>query len=343
MKLGKLYLYLLATVMMLVLSCKKKTPSDGINGNPNDSNYNQPVDTTHFFEYNILPSATDVAINSYNTAHQVMIDTSVAPKNKLFVFLPGTTGTPYYYRLVLKKAADMGYHAIGLMYPNGSDLYTAAASNPDLTAFGRGRKEIFEGTDEITGVNVNPSNSIKNRLYKLLVYLNAQYPNQHWAQYLQSSNIDWSKCVLSGHSQGGGHAFYIAKQVEVSRAISFSSIDWNSLLNQSASWVTDAGATPISAFYSFNGIRDQVFNIANVNTQLSQMGLQGPPASIDLMQPPYNSMHRLITNANAAVPTSVPNVFPDHNITCLDDFVPKDNTGIVLPLFDKAWEYLLGY
>jgi len=341
MRFGNLFICLLTSVMMLAVSCKKKTPSDGINGNPTDSNYTAPNDTTHFFEYSILPSSTDVAINTFNNAHEVMIDTNVVPKNKLFVFLPGTTGTPYYYRLVLKKAAEMGYHAIGLMYPNGSDLYSAAASNPDLTAFGRGRKEIFEGTDEIFGVSVNPSNAIKNRLYKLLVYLNDRYPNQQWSQYLQSNTIDWSKCVLSGHSQGGGHAFYIAKQVAVSRAISFSSIDWNSLLNQSASWVTDAGATPISSFYSFNGIRDQIFNIANVNTQLTQMGLQGPPANIDLTQAPYNNVHRLVTNANAALPTTVPNVFPDHNITCLDDFVPKDNTGKVTLPFIKAWEYLL--
>lgn len=340
MKLGKFHLYLLASAMMLVVSCKKKTPADGIYGPPIDSNYTIP---THFFEYSILPSATDAAINTFNSAHQVMIDTNVVPKNKLFVFLPGTTGTPYYYRLILKKAADMGYHAIGLMYPNGSDLYTAAATNPDLTAFGRGRKEIYQGTDELLGVSVNPTNSIKNRLYKLLVYLNDRYPNQHWSQYLQSNAVDWSKCVLSGHSQGGGHAFYMAKQVLVSKAISFSSIDWNSLLNQSASWVTDAGATPISAFYSFNGKRDQVFNIANVNTQLTQMGLQGSPSNIDSIVMPYNNTHRLITNANAAFPVNVPNIFPDHNITCLDEFVPKDNNGKALLTFDKAWEYLLGY
>lgn len=327
--------------LILTVSCKKKTPSDGINGNPYDSNYTQPVDTTHFFEYSILPSATDVAINSYNNGHEVMFDTALVPKNKLFVFLPGTTGTPYYYRLIVTKAAQMGYHAIGLMYPNSSDLYTAAGTNPDLMAFGKGRKEIFQGTDEITGVSVNASNCIKNRLLKLLVYLDYHYPNQHWGQYFANNNINWNKCVIAGHSQGGGEAFYIAKQVGVAKAISFSSIDWNSLLNQSAAWVTEASATPINAFYSFNAVRDQLFSITNVNTQLTQMGILPPPVSIDNVPPPYNNSHRLITNANAAVPTSVPNVFPDHNITSLDDFVPKDNTGKVVVYFDKAWEYLL--
>jgi hypothetical protein len=327
----------LVLALTLTVSCKKKTPSDGINGNPSDSNYNQPIDTTHFFEYSILPSATDLAINSYNNGHEVMFDTSLVPKNKLFVFLPGTTGTPFYYRLIVTKAAKMGYHAIGLMYPNSSDLYTAAGTNPDLTAFGKGRKEIFQGTDEVTGISVNATNCIKNRLLKLLVYLDYHYPNQHWGQYFTNNNINWSKCVIAGHSQGGGEAFYIAKQVNVAKAISFSSIDWNSLLNQSAAWVTEPGATPISCFYSFNAVRDQIFSYANVETQLNEMGLSGSPVSIDNALSPYGNTHRLTTNASPA--TAV--LFPDHNITCLDSYVPKDNAGSVIANFEMAWEYLL--
>jgi hypothetical protein len=171
------------------------------------------------YEYKVLPSVTSTAISSFNSEHFAYLDTRVTAKNKLFVFLPGTTGSPAFYTLILKKAAALGYHSIGLMYPNNSDLYIAAANNPDNTAFGKGRKEIFEGTDQIAGVNVNADNCIKTRLIKLLQYMQAQHPTENWQQFLAGSDVNWSKVVIAGHSQGGGHAFYISKLVAVDRAI----------------------------------------------------------------------------------------------------------------------------
>ncbi len=301
--------------------------------------FNTLLDSGKYYEYAILPSATHSAITTYNNEHEVVLDTRVPLKNKLFLFLPGTTGYPAVYKQIVKRAAALGYHAIGLMYPNNSDIYTAAGSNNDLNEFGKCRQEIFDGSDQTTGVNVNTDNCIKTRLNKLLVYLQQHYPGQAWQQFLVNGEIDWSKCVVSGHSQGGGHAFFIAKKFLVDRVISFSSIDWNTNLNQSATWVTQPGPTPISKFYSFNGLRDQIFSYSNVVTQLSEMGLTGPAISIDSNQPPYSNSHTLTTNATASILV----LFPDHNITVLDAYVPKDNQGNVVSSFLNAWTYLLNY
>ncbi len=322
---------IICVLLLSFFSCKKKETIIINNANNNNS------DTIKLYEYNVLPSSTNPFISSYNNEHEVCFDNRSTLLNKLFVFLPGTTGSPSYYKLIVKKAAALGYHAIGLTYPNNSDLYTSAATNSDLGEFGRCRQEIFDGTDQTAGVNVNTDNCIKNRLLRLLSYLQLTYPNQNWGQYIFNNDINWSKCVLAGHSQGGGHAFYIAKQVSVDRAISFSSIDWNSNLGASASWVSQPGATPISKFYSFNGIRDQIFAYGNVQTQLSEMGIQGPAVSIDSNMPPYNNSHMLTTAATPFISV----LFPDHNITCLDSYVPKDGVGNVISSFDKAWEYLL--
>jgi hypothetical protein len=276
-------------------------------------------------------------VTSFNSQHYVYVDTFPL-KNKLFVFLPGTTGSPQFYKLIVKKAASMGYQSIGLMYPNSSDLYTAAASSTDNTQFGKCRQEIFDGTDQSTGVNVNFSNCIQRRLYDLLIYLQQQDTTHHWSQFMSNNEIDWSKIIIAGHSQGGGHALYISKQVSVERAISFSSIDWNTTLGRSADWVTQPGATDMSRLYSFNGIGDQIFSYANVQTQLAEMGFTGPAVSIDSNLPPYSNSHTLTTTATPA--TSV--LFPDHNITCLDAYVPKNNTGGAAIEFDRAWEYLIG-
>jgi hypothetical protein len=290
------------------------------------------------YEYKVPPSATSAAITAFNNEHYVYLDTRVTSKNKLFVFLPGTSGAPGFYTLILKKAAALGYHCIGLMYPNNSDLYIAASTNPDNTAFGKGRKEIFEGTDQIAGVNVNADNCIKTRLIKLLQYQQAQHPTENWQQFLNGSDVNWSKVVIAGHSQGGGHAFYIAKQVSVDRAISFSSIDWNSTLNISAAWVTQPGATAVSQLYSFNHPLDEIFSYANVQTQLNDIGLPGSAVNIDLTATPYNASHRLISTSTPAVTIFVPN----HNITCLDQYVPKTASADVKPEFVKCWDYLLG-
>ena len=314
---------------ILLFSCKKTKVVDSNNNNNNN--------TTQLFERLISPSTVNSAVTAYNSQHYVYIDT-VALRNKLFVFLPGTTGSPQFYKLIVKKAAAMGYHSIGLMYPNNSDLYTAAASNTDNTQFGKCRQEIIEGIDLSTGVTVDNNNCIKTRLYQLLVYLQQLTPSQNWQQFILNNDIDWSKVVIAGHSQGGGHALFISKLYSVDKAISFSSIDWNSNLGRSADWVTQPGATDVARLYSFNGIRDQIFSYANVQTQLAEMGFTGPAVSIDSTQPPYFNSHTLTTSATPA--TSV--LFPDHNITSLDSYVPKNNTGGAAANFDAAWGYLLG-
>jgi hypothetical protein len=325
-------LQIIYILLLSFLSCKKKNEVI-VNGNGNNNN----GDTIKLYEYNILPSSTNPNIISYNNEYEVCYDNRTTLLNKLFVFLPGTTGSPSYYKLIVQKASSLGYHAIGLMYPNNSDLYTSAAASSNLDEFGKCRQEIFDGSDQTSGVNVNADNCIKSRLYKLLIYLQSQYPNQNWGQYIINYEVNWSKCVIAGHSQGGGHAFYIAKQVLVDKAISFSSIDWNSSLSASASWVSQPGATPISKYYSFNGIRDQIFAYGNVQTQLTDMGLQGPAVSIDSNTPLYSNSHCLTTAATPAISL----LFPDHNITSLDSYVPKDANGKVITSFDKAWEYLL--
>ncbi len=314
-----------AFALFILASCNKKDPF------PSSA-------PGQLIEHKVLPSATSIAISSFNNEHYVYLDTRATAKNKLFVFLPGTSGSPAFYTLIVKKAAALGYHSIGLMYPNGSDLYVAAGSNADNTAFEKGRKEIFEGTDQLAAVNVNADNCIKTRLIKLLQYMQAQHPTENWQQFLLGSDVNWSKVVVAGHSQGGGHAFFIAKQVAVDRAISFASIDWNSLFNISASWVSQPGATPVSKFYSVNHPLDEIFNYSNVQTQLNDMNLPGTPVNIGSDVPPYNASHRLVTTALPALLV----IFPNHNLACLDQYVPKTVSGDVDPAFVKCWDYLMG-
>lgn len=325
----------LVIALLVLASCKKNNDVTTNGGSTTDTSSRS---VGQLYEYNILPSTTNSSILLFNSAHLACLDTRTTLKNKLFVFLPGTTGFPATYKLIVKQAALQGYHAIGLMYPNDASIYTASNNDTTNTQFAKCRQEIFDGTNQTSGVSVDTNNCIKNRLYKLLLYLQRTYTNQNWSQYILNGQVNWSKIIIAGHSQGGGHAFFIAKKVVVDKTISFSSIDWNSALNRSAAWVTQTGATPISKFYSFNGTRDEVFSYTNVQTQLADMGITGSPVSIDNNASPYSSTRRLTTTATPALSIAP---FPNHNLTCLDMSVPKTSSGTVTTAFINAWNYLL--
>ncbi|MBL7728799.1 MAG: hypothetical protein JNM68_13975, partial [Dinghuibacter sp.] len=45
-----------------------------------------------------------------------------------------------------------------------------------------------------------------------------------------------------------------------------------------------------------------------------------------------------ITRDNPAITVFV----PDHNLTCLDQYIPRNATGGIKTEFIRAWEYLIG-
>jgi hypothetical protein len=52
---------------------------------------------------------------------------------------------------------------------------------------------------------------------------------------------------------------------------------------------------------------------------------------------PFSGSHTLITQATPGINIIVPN----HNITCLDPYVPKNASLQVTDNFLKAWDYLI--
>ncbi|CAJ1344241.1 unnamed protein product [Effrenium voratum] len=50
------------------------------------------------------------------------------------------------------------------------------------------------------------TDGIENRLLRLLRYLHFWKPREFWGRFLKHGAVDWSRIILSGHSQGGGHA-----------------------------------------------------------------------------------------------------------------------------------------
>ena len=70
----------------------------------------------------VQPNIADPSSGAPNNNHFIYINQTITPKNKLFLFFPGTYAVPYNYREILKHAANLGYHSIGLTYPNSGAI-----------------------------------------------------------------------------------------------------------------------------------------------------------------------------------------------------------------------------
>lgn len=280
----------------------------------------------------ILPQTTDSAINVEQTAHYVLFANSAAPKNQLFLFLSGSYGKPRGQQLILERASKLGYHAIGLSYPNSWTVGELCNNSPDANCYEQVRLETIQGGDYSDKVEINRPNSIENRLVKLLVYLNQQYPEQGWSQYLTGDSPKWENIVVAGHSQGGGHAAMIAKENQVARVILLAApADYSQVLNAPAPWLSAPPATPPERYYGFVHRQDKGFE--NIQQAWQLLGLVGPGVNVDQVAPPYNQSHWLLTGVPPARPGK------HHGSVAVDNNTPKSPDGT--PLFAPVWQYLL--
>jgi pimeloyl-ACP methyl ester carboxylesterase len=274
-------------------------------------------------EYTVTPSQTDAAINGFNNSHYAYIAADRTYADRLLVFLPGTGAEPKNYRAFAQHAANLGFHAVGLMYPNEPAINQVCAGSKDITAHSRARLEIIDGTDRHSAIQVNAANSIINRLVKLLTWLHQKHPSDNWGQYLDGSQPAWNRIIIAGHSQGGGHAGVIGKHYPVQRVILFSAIDFLSD-GQIPDWVNNTAGH--EKYYALHHTQDELLDFEMVKDGWEYLGMGAPQDASS-----HNNAHALSTNANPAFP--LPTKF--HNMTVVDIFVPKGK-------LDAAWTYLLG-
>lgn len=289
-------------------------------------------------QHTAAPSTTDAGMGAPDNLHFAYINTSVTAKNKLFLFLPGTGGYPVGYRLILKEAANLGYHSIGLTYPNAEAINVICAATTSLDCHSKARLEVLDGIDRHPDVSVDATNCIKNRTLKFLQYLHTQYPTENWNQYFSADSLYWHKIIVSGHSQGGGHAGIIGKVRQVDRVIMFAAMDWVISLDQNPAWVTWTGETSPQNYFGFIHQNDEALNFTDVQTTWDNFGMfdNGVLVREDTSSAPYNNSHTLYT---IATPATDPDNF--HGSVVVDPYVPLDGNNN--PLFQSLWQYLIDY
>lgn len=287
----------------------------------------------------ITPQTTDAEItwvppvNPQLNHHYVWVDPS-RQNNKLFVFLPATGGRPAGTRLVQQEAARLGYYVIGLMYQNNIAVEAVCKDVSDVNCSRDLRLEIVDGIDRSGFVAVTPANSIDNRLTKLLVYLDAQFPDEGWSRFLKNGEPKWSQIVVGGVSQGAGHAAIIGTIRHVARVVMLAGPPDSRVPDEIDPWVS-IGATPAAKYFALFHERD-VFG-AGIRANLAAFDLAklGDPFVTELSEPPYEETHILVTDllpANGSYASA-------HLSVVTDQFTPLAPDGT--PRLRDAWRYLL--
>jgi len=148
----------------------------------------------------------------------------------LRVFLHGTASNPAAASCLLDAFSQQG-PTIGLSYLwlNQTDAErnalcaSAHPVSPNDVAkcvFLAHANAVFGGESE-PGLwqHVSSEESIVGRLTALLLHLRAMTPEDGWGSFLNGDDlIIWSKIIILGHSQGAGHASYIAQTFPIKAA-----------------------------------------------------------------------------------------------------------------------------
>ena len=281
----------------------------------------------------VSPNQTDPNYSIQDSSHFIVRNTSTQI-NKLFLFFGGSFSSPGNYRFICRVAANMGYDAISLCYPNNVPVHPLGASFDSLV-FDKFRQEICFGTPQSPFVTVDTLNSIYTRTLKLIQYLSETYPSQNWGQYLLSpTTLNWSKIAVSGHSQGSGHAAYLAKYYNVERNVMFSGPnDYSTRYNCSAHWLRQPGVTPTNKQFVFLHLRDEAVPFYEQFVNISGMGMlqKDDTTIVDNSLPPYSNSHCLYSNVEPSVAGKY------HGSTCVGIYTPINSGDTV---FLPVWQYM---
>lgn len=267
----------------------------------------------------ILPSDTDPRIRNYNGDgwfHWVYRAPGVSDKGKLVVFLAGTNGKGHPPKDFSVLAAKEGFPVLGVAYPSLVSISVLDnARNP--AAFARARNNIINAAPPIGRFRTEEPDCIRSRLHHLIHFLAERRPGEGWEKYLTpNGEIDWSRLILVGQSQGGGHALFMAMEHPVERVLMFGAPkDFNKFHHEPAAWYRRPMATSLNRLFSY--VHSQDRQGCSYPEQLENYRAIGllPKYRIvnaDESQPPYGDT-RLFTSTRPFQTSKEAHGYPLHN------------------------------
>jgi hypothetical protein len=253
----------------------------------------------------VKPTSASNCISKNNEPHQAYVDSAVPSKELLAVFLPGTGGTPAQFPAFLQHGSTRGYNVIGLSYSNDQSvtvMCNSAKRNADCA--GEVRDEILTGRDASNLISISNADSIEGRLTALLRYLHHHRPRDGWGQFISEQGaVAWDKIVVSGNSQGAGHAAYMAKTRRVHRVGVYAGpSDWVNETNSPVNWYHLPSLTPASVYFGFVHSPDRLANSSGNPMQVTDVwkdffGMEGVVTKVGATTAQHGASQRLITTA----------------------------------------------
>lgn len=278
----------------------------------------------------VLPRDTDTAINAWLGAHFVAIDAETPARNRLFVYLHGQGGTGGGATELVKSAAQLGLHAVGLTYPNDWSPFSLCSGSTDPNCAENLRREIIDGVDRSPLINVTVAESVQNRLAKLIAFEHAARPAEGWGQYLVDGQVQWDKVVVWGHSQGGGNAGVLARHVALAGVCTSAPAADGGQGNPAPWWA--AHATPSARYFGFCHTQDAIGAKLAFWSALG-MASFGAVQDVAAVPAPYAGTHTLSTSVAPAVAGQY------HNSVVADALTPRDAQNA--PVYKPVWQYMI--
>jgi hypothetical protein len=293
----------------------------------------------------------------------VHASTSTAAKHELFVFLPGSGANPSDYNDIVNEAGAQGFDAVGLHYDNDTEVAKLCASSgsatPDPNCYGLVRAAtavggtVYSGASTLTAtpgpsattiISVPTTSSIESNLASVI--------RTYFPSYLNGTQIDWSHIVLSGHSQGGGTAAFIAKELHAVPRVCFfsdpaeSGATWLNETAQPVPWPYGSPfpastppaqypRTPGSRYWALDNDQDTaIVTISEAEAAWNALAIPTPIFTGVTTVPPTNGAHQLVTSVGSSLGSGS---FAEHNETAVDLYTPKTKIGgnpQLLPIWD---------
>lgn len=276
----------------------------------------------------VRPSETSAGLDDRYGEHRVYWPSNLLIPRGAVVFLPASGLFPANYEHLMQFAAEQRQVVIGLAYVNEAPVNELCP--PDLatlagTCHGDVRAEVIYGEPRSDRVDVSPAESIEGRLFALLAYLRVNERRVLWGRLIDDDRPRWSMLTLAGHSQGGGHAAFVAQREPVYRAVMLSA-------TEPARWTDATEATPRSAFFGFAHVREVGFG--GIQESWERLQLPGALTEIDAVLPDVPVSQRLFTVSEACDR----NENTRHGCTSQDLFLPRGEGGelVFAPVF-AAW------
>jgi hypothetical protein len=208
------------------------------------------------------------------TVDQFALRPTSGARGVLLIFLNGSGGSPRggasagpvnWYTV----ARDEGLHVLGVSYRSDDTVGSLCASLDRDACFVPTRRTILRGAYEPGAASelrtITGDEGVYARVEAALATLDAGDPGAGWGAFLgpgasAEERIRWERVMVSGHSQGGGHAALVGRDHAVARVIMLAS-PCDSVADAPASWLAspDGFATsPATGFVGLGSLSDPI-------------------------------------------------------------------------------------